>query len=127
MNARETALLSLVGFGVWLSGAVSVRLGGALMFETGPASLALSAAAIALSVCLLLRAIMGWRGAPAASSVTVAAVLILPGLFCDVAYILNFSAVTGLRPTAAAYAVTIFFATGVLLAYALIRAAPARR
>ena len=124
MSARETAIFSMIGFGVWLSGAISVRFGGRLMFETGPLALGLSAAGVALGVCLLLRSIMTWRRAPASSSVTVAVTLTLPALFCDVGYLLNFTTLTGLGSgPAVAYAVTILFATGVLFAYALSRAA----
>ena len=46
----------------------------------------------------------------------------LPGLLGDVAYILNFSRITGLRPTTAGpFAAVLIFGTAVLLAYALVR------
>jgi hypothetical protein len=49
--------------------------------------------------------------------------MILPGLFGDVAYIMNFSTITGLQPvTAGPYAAVIVFGTAVLMAYALWRA-----
>jgi hypothetical protein len=126
MSTRELALLALTGFGIWLSGAVTIRFAGALMFESGPAILAVTAVAMAATVCLLLNMIMGWRKAPRSQAVPVAVALITPGMFGEVAYILNFTAFSGLRPeTAGAYAVVMIFATAVLLAYALIRGRPA--
>jgi len=120
MTRRETIILGLLGFGVWLNGAVMFRFGGAMMFESGPLALGLSGLAIGLSVCVLLRSIMSWRKVAPADAVTAAVILILPGLFGDVAYILNFSAITGLKPeTAGAFAAVLVFGTAVLLAYAL--------
>lgn len=124
MTAKETTLLGLIGFGVWLSGAVTFRLGGALLFENGPVVLALSAVGIALSVCLLLRTVMDWRKIPPDQSARVALVMTLAGLFGDVAYILEFSRITGLQPaTAGPFAAVLIFATAVLYAYALARKA----
>jgi len=123
MTSRESAILALLGFGIWLSGAAAFRFGGHLMLESGPVGVAISAAAIALSVCLLLRATMDWRKIPAAQSVAVAVVMTLPGLFGDVVYVLGFVPITGLQPlTATAYAAVILFGTAMLYAYALIRA-----
>ena len=123
MSRHEMTVLGLIGFGIWLSGAVMFRFGGALMFENGPIWLVGSALGVAVSVCLLLKTVMDWRKLPAAQSVPVAVVMILPGLFGDVAYILNFRAITGLQPlTAAPYAAAMIFGTAVLLAYALWRA-----
>ena len=123
MSTREQALLAAIGFGIWLSGAVTFRFAGALMFESGPLILLVGAVAVAISVCLLLITIMNWRRLPAAQSVPVAVVLILPGLFGDAVYALKFAAITGLNPlTAAPYAATMFFGTAVLLAFALWRA-----
>ena len=123
MTTREIGLLGLIGFGIWLSGAVGFRLGGALMFQNGPLVLALVAGGMAFSVCLLLRATMDWRKIPAGQSAAVALVMTLGGLFGDVAYILNFSAVTGLKATTAGpFAAVLIFATAVLYAYALVRA-----
>ena len=120
MTRRDLIILGLLGFGIWLNGAVMFRFGGAMMFESGPLALLLSAAAIALAVCLLLRSIMSWRKVPPAEAVTAAVILIVPGLFGDVAYILNFSALTGLSPTTAGpFAAVLIFGTAVLLAYAL--------
>jgi hypothetical protein len=126
MTTKEMGLLGLMGFGIWLSGAVGFRLGGALMFENGSLALALVALGMAVSVCLLLKATMDLRKVPVAQSATVALIMTLGGLFGDVAYILNFSAVTGLKAaTAGPFAAVLIFATAVLYAYALVRAARA--
>ena len=123
MTPRETALLALLGFGIWLSGAVMFRFGGAIMFENGPWILAASGVGVALSVCLLLKTTMDWRKIGPAQSVPVAVVMTLPGLFGDVAYILAFSRITGLRPeTAGPYAAVVIFGTAALYLYALFRA-----
>jgi hypothetical protein len=123
MTSRETAGLALLGFGIWLSGALTFRFGGRLMLESGPIALALSALGIALSVCLLLRATMDWRKIAPAQSVAVAVAMTLPGLFGDVAYVLGFSTLSGLQPaTVGAYAAVVIFGTAVLYAYALVRA-----
>jgi len=126
MTTREMTILGLIGFGIWLSGAVTFRFGGAMLFQNGPWVLTASALGIALSVCLLLRAIMDWRKAPAGQSVTVAVVMTLPGLFGDVGYVLGFHRITGLaQATAGAYAAVVIFGTAALLAYALVRQARA--
>jgi hypothetical protein len=123
MTTKEIALLGLMGFGIWLSGAVGFRLGGALLFESGPLVLVLVALGMAASVCLLLKATMDWRKVPIAQSASVALVMTLGGLFGDVAYILDFSQITGLRPTTAGpFAAVLIFATAVLYLYALLRA-----
>ena len=128
MTTKEMTILGLLGFGVWLSGAVTFKFGGAAMFENGPWVLAASAVAIALAVCLVLRSVMDWRKAPIAQSVTVAAVMTLSGLFGDVAYILAFHQITGLaQTTAGSYAAVVIFGTAVLFAYALIRQTRAAR
>lgn len=126
MSTKEIALLGLMGFGIWLSGAVGFRLGGALLFESGPLILAIVAIVMAASVCLLLKATMDWRKVPVSQSASVALIMTLGGLFGDVAYILNFTAITGLKPaTAGPFAAVLIFATAVLYLYALIRAKPA--
>ena len=123
MTQRETAIYALIGFLVWLSGAVLFKFSGALLFENGPLVLAAAALGIAGSVCFLLKAVMDWRKAAPAASVTVAVVMALPGLFGDVAYILAFEAITGLQAaTAGPFAALIVFGNAALLAYALIRA-----
>ena len=123
MASRELGLLALIGFGIWLSGAVTFRFGGALMFESGWVAATISAVSIALTVCLLLRSVMDWRRAPIAQSVPVAVAMTLPGLFGDVVYILNFHALTGLKAeTASTYAAVVIFGTATLYLYALWRA-----
>lgn len=125
MTRRETGLFALLGLGVWLQGAVMFRLGGRVMFESGPWVLLLSGAGIALSVCVLLRAVMTWRKAPASQAVLIAVIMALPGLFGDVAYISAFHWFTGLNATTAApFAAMIIFGNAVLLTYALVRARP---
>jgi hypothetical protein len=119
---REMALFALLGFGVWLSGAVMFRFGGHLMFESGPWVLILSGVGVAISVCLLMNATMAWRRAPAASALSVAVAMALPGLFADVFYVLAFAKITGLQPlTAAPFAAVLIFGNASLLAYALFR------
>ena len=121
MTNRETLILALIGFSIWLSGAVTFRFGGALMFESGLPILMASGGGVGLSVCLLLRSIMGWRKIAASQALTAAVVMTLPGLFGDVAYILNFSALTGLKPeTAGPFAAVLIFGTAVLLGYGLL-------
>ncbi|MBL8555254.1 MAG: DUF5367 family protein [Phenylobacterium sp.] len=120
MTAKELGVLALLGFGVWLGGAVTFRFGGGLLFENGPLVLAASAVGIAVTVCILLRSIMTWRGSPDAEAVTVAVAMAIPGLFGDVAYTLAFAPITGLSPlTAGPYAAIILFGNACLLAYAL--------
>jgi hypothetical protein len=126
MTTKETTLLGLMGLGIWLSGAVGFRLGGTLLFESGPLVLALVAVGMAASVCLLLKATMDWRKVPVAQSASVALIMTLGGLFGDVVYILNFTALTGLKATTAGpFAAVLIFATAVLYLYALVRAAKA--
>lgn len=123
MDRREALILAVVGFGVWLSGAIMFRLGGKFLFESGPLVLALSALGIAGSVCFLLKATMDWRKLRPQEAVTVAVIMALPGLLGDVAYILAFPQVTGLDPlTAGPYAALIIFGNAALLGYALFRA-----
>jgi hypothetical protein len=127
MTTKEMTTLSLLGSGIWLSGAVMFRFGGALMFENGPWVLAASGIGVAVSVCLLLSTIMGWRKTPAAQAVTAAVVMTLPGLFGDVAYVLGFHRITGLSDaTAGAYAAVILFGTAALFLYALWLARPGK-
>ena len=123
MPRGESTILALVGFGVWLSGAVTFRFGGAFLFESGPLVLALAAISVAASVCFLLKATMDWRKLAAADAVTVAVIMALPGLLGDVAYILAFPQVTGLAAaTAGPYAALIIFGNAALLGFALFRA-----
>jgi hypothetical protein len=123
MTRRESTIYALIGFAVWLSGAVLFRLGGALIFESGPLVLLASALGVAASVCFLLKATMDWRKAAAGDAVTIAVVMALPGLLGDVAYILAFQQITGLSAiTAGPYAALIIFGNAALLAFALWRA-----
>ena len=120
MTVRETAIFALAGFGVWLSGAFSFRLGGKFLFENGPLVLALSTIAIAGTVCFVLRSAMSWRKAPAANAVEVAVVMITPGLFGEVVRLSVFSWATGLHTeTAAPFAAVMIFSTAVLLVYSV--------
>ncbi len=124
MLRRETALLALLGFVIWLQGAVTFHFAGALLLEHGLPILALVGLVVAVSICVLLTTIMGWRKLPAAQSVTVAVVMLLPGLFGDVVYVLAFSRLTGLQPASVgAFAAVMLFGTAALLAFALVRAA----
>lgn len=123
MSRKETLILGALGFGIWLNGAVMYRFGGAMMFESGPLALLISALAIAAAVCLLLKSVMNWRKISDDQAVTVATIMILPGLFGDVIYILNFSALSGLQPaTAGPFAAVLIFGTSALMAYALVLA-----
>jgi hypothetical protein len=127
MTVRETAIFALAGFGVWLSGAFSFRLGGKFLFENGPLVLALSTIAIAGTVCFVLRSAMNWRKTPAANAVEVAVVMITPGLFGEVVRLSVFSWATGLHPeTAAPFAAVMIFSTAVLLVYSVFVARRAR-
>lgn len=121
MTNRETAIYALAGFGVWLSGAFTFRLGGKFLFENGPLVLVLSTIAIAATVCVVLRSAMNWRKAPASQAVEVAVVMIAPGLFAEVARLSVFGWATGLRvETAAPFAAVMIFSTAVLLVYAVV-------
>lgn len=123
MSLKETLILAALGFGIWLNGAVTYRFGGAMMFESGPLALLITALAIAVAVCLLLKSVMGWRKLGNEQAVAVATIMILPGLFGDVVYILNFARFTGLQAvTAGPFAAVLVFGTAVLMAYALVLA-----
>lgn len=123
MTRCDAPLYALIGFSVWLSGVVLFRLGGAVMFQSGPLVLAASALGIALSVCLLLKTTMDWRKADPKDSVVIAVTMGLPGLFGDVGFIALFHTVTGLDPLAAGpCAALVLFGNAALLAFALWRA-----
>lgn len=127
MTRQETTLYALLGFAVWLSGAVMFKFGGKFLFESGPWVLLASAIGIAASVCFLLKATMDWRKAALGDAVTIAVVMGLPGLLGDVVYILAFPQITGLKAeTAGPYAALIIFGNAALLGYALFRARRAR-
>lgn len=122
LSNRDIALYAAIGFSVWLNGALTFWLGGAALFENGPLVTALSAIGIAVAVCMVLRGTMAWRKADPALSIPMAVVMALPGLFGEAARQLVFPWATGLAPaTQPAFAATIFFGNGVLLAYAVWR------
>jgi hypothetical protein len=121
MTNRETLIYAVAGLGVWLNGAVTFRLGGRMLFESGPLVVALTGVVIAALVCLVFRATMRWRKAPDDQAVTVAVIMALPGLFGEAARQLVFTWATGLRPeSASAFDAVIFFGNAALLTYAVM-------
>jgi len=121
MTRRDVAIYAAAGFSVWLNGAVTFRLGGRFLFESGPWVTVLVAVVIAALVCLIFRTAMVWRKAPASQAVTVAVLMALPGLFGETARQAVFPWATGLRADeAASFAAVIFFGNAVLLTYALM-------
>ncbi len=125
MRQSELRLFATLGLLIWLSGAVTFRFGGHLMFESGPVIVAVSAISIAVSVCLLLSTLMNWRKASETDSLVIAVVMALPGLFGDVAYTLAFAPITGLKPeTASTFAAVVIFGNAALFSFALWRARP---
>ncbi|HEX2593001.1 MAG TPA: DUF5367 family protein [Rhizomicrobium sp.] len=122
LSDRDLLIYAAAGFAVWLFGALEFRWLGGAMFENGALITALAAASIALSVCLLYRSAMRWRGTAMDQAVTVAVVMALPGLFGEAARQLVFGWATGLKPeTEPAFVATIIFGNAVLLAYAVFR------
>ena len=122
MTRHDALIFALIGFVVWLVGAVMFRFGGHLLFESGPWILLAASVSTALSVCLLLNATMAWRKAHAESAVLVAVVMALPGLFGDAAYSLGFHAITGLDPASAgAFAALVIVGNAALLAFAIVK------
>jgi len=120
---KDMLIYAAAGLGAWLNGAVTFRLGGRMLFENGPLVSIVSALAIALAVCLVLRLAMAWRKAPNAQAVTIAVIMALPGLFGETARQIVFPWATGLRvDTAPTFDAVIFFGNAVLLTYALIKA-----
>jgi len=121
MTRRDVAIYAAAGFSVWLNGAVTFRLGGRFLFESGPWVTVLVAVVIAALVCLIFRTAMVWRKAPASQAVTVA--MALPGLFGEAARQLVFGWATGLPASAQpAFAAVMLFGNAVLLTYAVVRA-----
>ena len=119
---RDIQIYAAVGFSVWLNGALTFRLGGRALFGNGPWVLLLVAVFIALAVCLIYRSTMRWRKSDMTQAVPVAVVMLLPGLFGEVARQLVFSWATGLKPDSQpAFVATILFGNAVLLTYALWR------
>jgi len=123
MTRRDVAIYAAAGFSVWLNGAVTFRLGGRFLFESGPWVTVLVAVVIAALVCLIFRTAMVWRKAPASQAVTVAVLMALPGLFGEAARQLVFGWATGLPASAQpAFAAVMLFGNAVLLTYAVVRA-----
>ncbi len=127
MSRRDAVIYPLVGFSAWLNGAIGFRLGGRVLFESGPLVTAVVAIVIAALVCAVLRGTMGWRKADPSQSVTIAVVMAVPGLFGETVRQLLFTGATGL-PLAASptFSAVIFFGNAVLLTYALILASADR-
>jgi hypothetical protein len=122
MSDKDRLIYALAGLSVWLNGALTFRLGGRFLFENGHWVALLAAVVIALLVCLVFRACMGWRKAPASQAVTVAVIMALPGLFGETARQLVFGWATGMGlATQPAFAATIFFGNAVLLTYAAVK------
>jgi hypothetical protein len=128
LNDREILIYAAVGFSVWLSGAVNFRLAGGWLFESGPWITLLVALVIALLVCLIFRSTLRWRGTSETDALTVAVVMLLPGLFGEALRQIVFGWATGLKPeTQPAFAAAIIFGNSVLLTYALWKQRRARR
>ncbi len=123
MSNRDRLIYAAVGLSVWLNGAVTFRLGGRFLFESGPLVCVLVGLVIAALVCVAFRATLAWRKGRLADAVTVAVVMALPGLFAETARQIVFPWATGLAvQTAPAFDAVIFFGNAALLAYALILA-----
>jgi len=120
LRGREILIYAAIGLSVWLNGAITFRLLGRALFESGPSILVLVAIAIALAICSIYRGSMRWRKTDVTQAVAVAVVMVLPGLFGEVARQLAFSWATGLKPgSQPAFVATILFGNAVLLAYAM--------
>ena len=115
------AIYAAVGFGVWLNGALTLRLGGTLLFENGPGVSVLVAIVIAIAVCFIFRNTMRWRKAPESEAVEIAVVMALPGLFGETVRQTVFSWATGMSAEAdPRFAATIFFGNAILQTYAIV-------
>jgi hypothetical protein len=125
---RDVWIYALVGFCVWLSGAVNFRLGGTWLFESGPWVTTVAALIIALLVCLIFRSTLRWRGTSETDALTVAVVMLLPGLFGEAMRQIVFHWATGLKSTTQpAFAASVIFGNSVLMTYALWKQWRARR
>jgi hypothetical protein len=101
---------------------VEFRFFGHALFESGAVITILSAAFIAVAVCLIFRSTMRWRKTAETQAVTVAVVMALPGLFGETARQMLFGWATGLRlETEPVFVATILFGNAALLTYALVR------
>jgi NADH:ubiquinone oxidoreductase subunit 2 (subunit N) len=127
LTSRERWIYAAIGLSVWLNGAVTFRLGGAFLFESGPVVMILVATFISVAVCLIFRSTMRWRGTRQDEALTVAVIMALPGLFGEAAREALFTWATGLEVSAAPrFAATMFLGNAVLIAYATIKMYRAR-
>lgn len=121
MRTRDLLIYAAVGLSVWLNGAVTFRIAGRALFQSGPLVTALVAVVIAIAVCVAYRATMAWRGGRPRDALTICVVMALPGLFAEALRQLVFHWATGLPDqTAPVFNAVIFFGNGALLTYALI-------
>ena len=128
LSGRDITIYAAIGLGVWLNGALTFRLGGAFLFESGPAVTGMVAIFISVAVCLIFRSTMRWRGTRESEALTVAVIMLLPGLFGEAARQSVFSWATGLDIRAEPrFAAIMFLGNAVLIAYALARHLRARR
>lgn len=122
LTKRDMVVYAAIGLGVWLNGAITFRLGGVFLFESGPMIGVAVALFIAGAVCLIFRSTMRWRGTKESEALAVAVIMLLPGLFGEAARQSVFQWATGLDVQAAPrFSATMFLGNGVLIAYALIR------
>ena len=123
LNNRDMAIYAGIGLAVWLNGALTFRLGGVFLFESGPLMTAAVAVLIAVAVCLIFRSTMRWRGTKESEALTVAIAMLLPGLFGEAGRQSVFHWATGLPiQVAARFSAVMFLGNGALIAYALLRA-----
>ncbi len=128
MSNRDTMIYALVGFSAWVNGAIGFRLGGRILFQSGPFVVVCVAIVIAVLVCGVFQGTFSWRKAERSEAVTVAVIMALPGLFAETARQLVFQPATGLSVgDAPTFAAVIFFGNAVLLTYAVLIARRGRR
>lgn len=121
MRNRDLAIYAATGLSVWLNGAVTFRLGGRFLFDSGPLVSASVGLAIAALVCVAFRATLAWRKGRSSDAVTVAVVMALPGLFAEAGRQIVFRWATGLSiESAPTFDAVIFFGNAVLLTYAFV-------
>lgn len=128
LGDRDFWIYAGIGFSVWLSGALNFRLGGTWLFQSGPWITLLVALVVAVLVCLIFRSTLRWRGTSETEAVTVAVVMLLPGLFGEAMRQLVFVWSTGLKPaTQPAFVATMIFGNAALMAFAFWKQRLARR
>ncbi len=121
MSTRDRLIYAAIGLSVWLNGAVTFRLGGRFLFQSGPVVCVIVGLLIAVAVCAVFRATLTWRKGRPSDAVTVAVIMALPGLVAETARQIVFPWATGLTvQTAPSFAAVIFFGNAALLAYALV-------